>query len=187
MAEGTLFLVVGPSGAGKDTLIAGAREALKDDPRFVFARRVITRPSDAGGEGHIEIGPEAFETRRAARGFALSWKAHGHDYGLPASLADDLAAGRNVVANVSRAVVAQAAADFRNIRVVVVTAPSAVLAARLAGRGRESGEDIATRLAREGAAIPAGVPCTEILNDASPEEGVRRLVAALTHDAAAPC
>ncbi|GLR90973.1 hypothetical protein GCM10007857_76890 [Bradyrhizobium iriomotense] len=41
-ARGHLVLVVGPSVAGKDTLIDFARAQLQSDPDFHFARRVIT-------------------------------------------------------------------------------------------------------------------------------------------------
>ncbi len=63
---GTLFLIVGPSGAGKDTLLDGTRESLKGDNSFVFAKRVITRPASAGGEEHDAVDVEEFERRRAA-------------------------------------------------------------------------------------------------------------------------
>ena len=46
MAQGALVLVVGPSGAGKDALIAAAREALEANTRFTFPRRVVTRQVD---------------------------------------------------------------------------------------------------------------------------------------------
>lgn len=185
--EGTLFLVVGPSGAGKDTLLSGAREILEDDARFVFARRMITRPADAGGEDHTEISREEFETSRQRGAFLLSWSAHGLGYGLPVSLADDLAAGRNVVANVSRSVVADAESRTPNVCVVAITAPASVLARRLGDRGRESEADIAARLEREGAAIPDDVPRIDISNDGTPEQGIRNLVNALTGYRAATC
>ena len=44
---GAVFAVVGPSGAGKDTLIEAARQARPD---LVIVRRFITRPESAGGE-----------------------------------------------------------------------------------------------------------------------------------------
>ncbi len=85
-----LVLVVGPSGAGKDTLLEAAREALAADPRFRFVRRAITRPAEAGGEAHEAV----TDTQFAARTFALAWQAHGLRYGIPNDIATDIAAGR---------------------------------------------------------------------------------------------
>ena len=187
MAPGILFLVVGPSGAGKDTLLSGAREALRDDPRFVFARRLITRPTDAGGEDHTELSRDEFARLRDEGGMLLSWTAHGLDYGLPAALADDLEAGRNVVANVSRSVIPDAALKTSHVCTIVITAPASVMARRLADRGRETEADIAARLARDGATIPADVPRIDIVNDGTPAAGIDRLVSALLEFRAATC
>jgi phosphonate metabolism protein PhnN/1,5-bisphosphokinase (PRPP-forming) len=176
--RGTLFLIVGPSGAGKDTLIEGARNALGADPRYVFARRVITRPSVAGGEVHVSATPEEFARRVRARDFMLHWEAHGLGYGLPRSLADDLIQGRNVVANVSRSVIAEAALRYAPVRVVAITASSEARATRLAARGREDAAAVAGRLARKVDA-PPGIPVDTIVNDGTPEEGIARLVALL--------
>ena len=179
MARGTLILVVGPSGAGKDTLIEGAKRRLAGDPRFVFARRAITRPAEAGGEDHEATTSAEFAGRKAAGGFLLDWRAHGLAYGLPADLAADLVSGRHVVANVSRAVIEDAASRLAPVAVVAVTAPRAALVARLAARGREAGADRAERLSREGAAVPKGVSVTTIANDGTVAEGVARITAAL--------
>src|SRR5580692_8194818 len=95
-----LVLVVGPSGAGKDTLLDAARRAVADDPRFRFVRRVITRPAEAGGEAHEAVTDAEFATRD----FALAWQAHGLRYGIPADIAADLQSGRVLVANSSRGI-----------------------------------------------------------------------------------
>ena len=99
-----LIAVVGPSGAGKDTLMAGARAALAQDARFRFVRRAITRPAEAGSEDHEALSEADFAARRAADGFALSWGAHGLHYGIPRDIEEDIAARRVVIANLSRAV-----------------------------------------------------------------------------------
>ena len=178
MTGGVLILVVGPSGAGKDALLAAAREACASEARFRFVRRVITRPADAGGEPHEAVTEAAF----AARDFALVWRAHGLAYGIPADIAADLAAGRVVVANVSRTVIAEAARRFP-VRVIAVTAPPDVLAARLAARGREDAAGTARRLVRA-VGLPAGVPIETMANDATLAEGVTRFLAALSRAAA---
>jgi ribose 1,5-bisphosphokinase len=168
--SGRLVLVAGPSGAGKDTVLNYAKARLAGDPGFVFSRRVITRPADAS-EDHEPVTEAEFFRRR----FALSWQAHGLHYGIPAGIETDLAAGRTVIANVSRGVIAGARQNHRCL-VIEITAPPAVLAARLAARQREAAADIAARLARNPA--EAGADIT-IMNDASPEAAGDAFVAAL--------
>jgi ribose 1,5-bisphosphokinase len=165
-----LVLVVGPSGAGKDSLLNAARKVFRDDPRVHFVRRVITRPPDPHGENHEPVSEAEF----AARAFALSWSAHGLRYGIPVEAVD---AAQVVVANVSRGVIAEAAGRFL-VRVIEVAAPPEVLAARLAARGRETAGDVANRLARS-VAVPEGVAVVTVMNDGLLQEGIDRFVAAL--------
>jgi len=172
-----LVVVVGPSGAGKDTLMAGARAALAGDARFRFVRREITRAAEAGGEDHVAVSPAEFSARRAAGAYALAWEAHGLGYGIPADIAGDIAAGRVVVANISRAKIAEAAAKFPTL-VLEITAPPAVLAARLAARGRETAADIAARLARA-VVLPEDVAVARVVNDGTPQDGVAAVLAVL--------
>ncbi|QRZ14583.1 phosphonate metabolism protein/1,5-bisphosphokinase (PRPP-forming) PhnN (plasmid) [Paracoccus methylovorus] len=168
-----LVAVVGPSGAGKDTLMA---LACRVRPEIRAARRVITRPGDAGGEDFEGVDEAEFAARQQAGGFALHWRAHGLGYGIPTSA---LAGEGTVLFNASRAVLAQAQARFPDLTVVLVTAPSEVLARRLASRARESGDDQAARLARAGFPLPEGICPRVVMNDGTPEEGLARFLAAL--------
>lgn len=179
---GRLFVVVGPSGAGKDTLIAGV--CGPGGPHWV--RRVITRPEAAGGEPFEGVDGDEFARREAAGEFALAWRAHGLAYGIPHAGLSPLAEGRDVLFNGSRGGLAEAVAAFPGLRVIHVTAPAAVLAARLAARGREEAGQVTARLARAVAPFPPGVPVVEVVNDATPEAGIARLRAAL-QDSAARC
>lgn len=171
MKNGRLILLVGPSGAGKDTVLAYAKTHLSDYPQCVFTRRVITRPTGQD-EDCESVSVDAFKQRR----FALSWFAHGLYYGLPESIESDLAAGKTVIANVSRAIIPQARETY-NCLVVEVTAPIAILAQRLAQRGRETEADIAKRLAS--AKTPSAADVT-IINDGLPEEAGAMLLAYLS-------
>jgi len=179
--EGTLFLVVGPSGAGKDSLMDGLRARLDPD-HFVFAKRVITRPADSGGEAHEACTSEVFEQREAAGDFLISWRAHGLAYGLSQGLQHALESGRHVIANGSRGVVATLASRVRHLAVVEVSAPIPVLAARLAGRGRETVEEVTRRLERAGVRhdYPGTVRVLPILNDSRLDIGIARLAAAIS-------
>ena len=170
--EPHLVLVVGPSGAGKDTLLRLAAEAFADDAGVVFARRVVTRPSDAS-EHHDTMDAAGFKQAIAAGRFALHWHAHGLDYGIPRAC---FGAGRILVCNVSRSIIPQARLDFAHVHVVYVTAPPEILAARLAARNRESVID--GRLKRpEGDAMR--LADLMIDNSGTPDAGAAKLVALL--------
>lgn len=179
MRPGILFVVVGPSGAGKDTLMDGARAALSDSGRFGFARRLITRPADAGGEDHEAIDEAGFATLAASGGLLVSWNAHGLHYGLRASLRDDLAQGRHVIANGSRGVLEVLAAAVTRLIIINITASPETLARRLAARGRETAADIAARLARAAPQWPEGIETITVSNDGTVEEGVEHVLAAI--------
>ncbi|MFD1807739.1 phosphonate metabolism protein/1,5-bisphosphokinase (PRPP-forming) PhnN [Gemmobacter lanyuensis] len=116
-----------------------------------------------------------FDALAASGAFALHWRAHGLRYAIPVA---QLAGTGTVLLNLSRAVLPDAARRFPDLTVVLVTAP-AVLAARLAGRGRESGDDQVRRLARADFALPDGLAVRQVLNDGTPALGLVRFLAAL--------
>jgi ribose 1,5-bisphosphokinase len=176
---GTLVLVIGPSGVGKDTLIGGARQALDGDKRFSFVRRLVTRPADIDLEDHVSMERAEFSEAQAAGRFALTWQAHGLDYALPIGVDTDLILGRVVVANISRHAVPAAIEKYPLCRVIQVSAEISLRAARLAQRGRENRDQIVSRLAREGAALPADVSPIVIDNSNSVAIGVTAFVMAL--------
>jgi phosphonate metabolism protein PhnN/1,5-bisphosphokinase (PRPP-forming) len=177
--KGILFLIVGPSGVGKDTLIDGAKAQLADTSAYHFVQRFITRPSDAGGEDHIAIDPADFEHLRAEGGFALHWSAHGLSYGVPKDITSHLDQGRHVVVNVSRTILDAARARFSPLTIIAISALGDVIGQRLVARGRETAADIADRVARAAAYDVAGRDVVPLSNDGSVKAGIAQLVAIL--------
>lgn len=177
--SGALALVVGPSGAGKDTLIAAARAAIGDDLRLLFARRVVTRASHDLTEVHDSLTPAEFTAARVDGAFLLSWEAHGLAYGIPIQTAAALGRAQVVVANVSRTAIVAAECAVERVVVLHVTAPPEILAQRIAARGREPVSDIAARLARQAPLVADRAEIIEIVNDGSLEAAAQRLTAEL--------
>ena len=176
---GTMIVVVGPSGAGKDSVMSYAARHFADEPRVRFVRRVITRPADAGGEAHEAIDVDGFRRREAEGGFAVSWDAHGLSYGIARTTHDQLANGVTLVANGSRAALPAFANAYPRLKVVLITARPDILAARLAARGRESAEAIARRLERAAPEIVVAADTVVIDNSGVLEEAGEALVSLL--------
>jgi ribose 1,5-bisphosphokinase len=173
IGPGRLILVVGPSGAGKDTLLNLARAACASDENVVFPRRVVTREASTF-EDNAQVSFEAFRQARARGDFAVHWEAHGHGYALPRAIDDELRAGRTVVANVSRTVIDAVRRAYADVVVVSITAPSEILAERLATRARSSDGKVDDRLNRTVDGV-AAAPDVTITNVGSAEHHAREL------------
>ena len=174
IGPGRFIVVVGPSGAGKDTLLGLARAACADDGNVVFPRRVVTREASAS-EDNVQVTLDAFRQARARGDFALHWEAHGHCYALPRAIDDDIRAGRTVVANLSRTVVDAIRRGYADVTVVLITAPREMLSQRLAARARSSDGQIESRLSRVVDDV-ATAPDVTITNVGSVEGHARELV-----------
>ncbi len=177
--NGCMIAVVGPSGAGKDTLMAYAAKLFEGCEDIIFARRVITRDAAAGGEDHDGVSEAEFEALERAGRFAVSWNAHGLRYGIPIETRQAVAQGKLVIANGSRSALARFRQAYPSLVVVNITASLDVLAARLEARGRETREEILGRLERSSLAVTGDYHVVTIDNSGSLEDAGRALVEAL--------
>ena len=166
---GTLVLVVGPSGAGKDSIIRGAQRAFEGNSQFVFPRRVVTRKADVAAEDHDSITDMAFALSVAAGDFAVWWKAHGNGYGLPITIDDDLRIGRTVIFNCSRTVVGEVQKHYPKVVVADIQVSVGQLVERIVARGRETRAEAVERANRVVPTFPPGTVAYPIRNDSSLE------------------
>jgi ribose 1,5-bisphosphokinase len=172
-----LIYVMGPSGAGKDSVLGWLRQHLPQGLGVHWARRTITRPEGAG-ERHEPVTPACFEALDAAGAFALAWRANGLSYGVRHGELAPLQAQGWVLVNGSRGHFAAALARYPGACGLHITAPAAVLRQRLLARGRESAAEVERRVARAAAfEAPPGV--IEVRNEGSVEQAGRSVLQAL--------
>ena len=174
IGPGRLVLVVGPSGAGKDTLLGLARTACADDRNVVFPRRVITREASASEENE-EVSIGTFQEALMRGDYAMHWEAHGHRYALRRAIDDEIRAGRTIIANVSRTVIGAMRRAYADVVVILITAPPNVLAERIAMRARSSDGMVENRL-RRAVEDASATPDVTIVNTGSAEYHARQLV-----------
>jgi ribose 1,5-bisphosphokinase len=181
LGPGRAIIVVGPSGAGKDTLIGIVKAGLVGRANVAFPKRIVTRASDAS-EDTVAVSHADYHSALARGELALNWLAHGHGYGYPLAIDDDIARGRTLVLNLSRLVVPTARARYQLAHVVLIDAAPELRRARLLSRQREGAADVDARLARETVFTP-GDADSVINNDGDPAEAARALEAIISQPA----
>ncbi|OUP07837.1 guanylate kinase [Collinsella sp. An2] len=144
-----LFVVSGPSGAGKGTLVAMTRDRMPGLGLTVSATTRSPRPGEVDGVDYHFLTPEEFQ-RRVDAGEFVEWAhVHGNCYGtLVSEVRSRLSAGASVILEIDVQGALQVKERFPEAILIFIKPPSLEeLRARLVGRGTETPESIELRLA----------------------------------------
>jgi len=145
---GTLILVVGNSGSGKDSIINGVSEKYPLDLKKVYiVKRYITRPPSKTEDNYF-ISSEEFNEMGKKGKFALQWHIYGLDYGVSIEIEDWLKNGHTVIVNVSRTIINDTRKKYKNLKVVFIKVPLEITLQRLKIRERESEQGLKERIER---------------------------------------
>jgi len=145
---GTLILVVGNSGSGKDSIINGVSEKYPLDLKKVYiVKRYITRPPSKTEDNYF-ISSEEFNEMGKKGKFALQWHIYGLDYGVSIEIEDWLKNGHTVIVNVSRTIINDTRKKYKNLKVVFIEVPLEFTLQRLKIRERESEQGLKERIER---------------------------------------
>lgn len=175
-----LIYCMGPSGAGKDSLLDWLRTHMPPTCPLHWAQRTISRAAIPGGEAHESASPEAFSALRDEEAFALHWEANGLGYGIRHTQLEPLGWGHWVLLNGSRAYLPDALMRFPDLVAVHITASPQVLRGRLLSRGRETPAQVEARVQRALAYMPpAGTASIEVHNNGGLSDAGQQLLNAL--------
>jgi len=143
-----VFVITGPSGVGKGTLIRGLLERMPELELSVSATTRDPRPGEEHGVDYHFLTPEQFEARVRAGDFVEHARYSGNRYGtLRSELERRLAEGAGVVLEIEVQGARQVRAAMPDSVAVFIAPPSReALRARLVGRGTDSSEQVDERL-----------------------------------------
>ena len=168
-----IFVIIGPSGAGKDSVLRVVKEKMPD---LHIPKRVITRAEHAESESFESVTKAEFLDQLNHKEFLFHWHAHDLYYGIrSADVLPYLEIGAAVMINGSRAALDKMRNHYPSIHPIGLSVAPATLKQRLELRGRENMEQIATRLER--AARPMPTNCHIISNDGRLDETAKKVVA----------
>jgi guanylate kinase len=146
---GHVFVITGPSGVGKGTLIRGLLERVPGLELSVSATTRPPRPGERDGVDYHFLGDEEFDRRVAKGEFVEHARYSGHRYGtLRSELERRMAEAAGLVLEIEVQGARQIRAAMPETVQVFIAPPSVeALRARLVGRGTDAPEDVEARLA----------------------------------------
>lgn len=163
-----LIVVAGPSGVGKSSVVAEVLSRHPNSRLSVSATTRAPRPGESDGVHYHFVSPERF-TEMAEAGELLEWAEYaGNKYGTPREpVAQWRAQGHPVILEIEVAGARQVRAAAPDALLVFLEPPSRdVLLERLRGRGTETDETFAKRVAAaDGELAAAGEFDVRIVND----------------------
>ena len=149
MRVGHLFIISGPSGAGKGTLVKNLASKVPDLWVSVSATTRTPRPGERDGVDYYFLTPTEFDARVRAGEFLEHAEVHGNRYGtVRRAVERRLAHGMDVILEIDPQGAFQVRRKLDRSRLIFVKAPSTQeLEKRIRHRGAESDVQIRTRLA----------------------------------------
>ena len=174
-----VFVITGPSGVGKGTLIRGLMERLAQLELSVSATTRPARPGERDGIDYHFLTPEEFERRVQAKGFVEHADYAGRRYGtLRNELDGRVRAGVPVVLEIEVQGARQVRAALPEALQVFIAPPSLdALRTRLIGRGADGPEEVERRLRVAEQELAAQSEFAHVVVNDRLEEALERLVA----------
>ncbi len=168
--EGILFILVGPSGAGKNTLMRRVQSRLKNLPQLATATTRAIRAGEREGREHVFVEQDTFQHMIADNALIEYQKVHMDDYyGTPRqSVEGALDAGRDLIADIEFLGAEAIRAAYPDSTVLIFVTPSnlSILAERIQQRGKVTAVELENRLARARFEMISALHCDYVvLND----------------------
>ena len=147
MKKGTFFVLSGPSGSGKGTVL---KEVLRKSDRIVYSVSATSRSPRAGevdGINYYFKSREEFETLIKADAFIEYTETYGNYYGtLKSEVEKAIVNGKNIILEIDPVGARNVRAHYPDAVLMFLVAPDLeVLSSRLSGRGSESAETFKRR------------------------------------------
>lgn len=150
--DGLLFILVGPSAAGKNTLMRRVQQHFTDLDQLATATTRKIRPGEQQGREHLFVSLDEFRRMIAQNKLVEYQNVHQDDwYGTPRETVEAaFAEGRDLIADIECLGAERIYADYTGNTVLIFVSPSSVevLAERIRLRGNVTAEEVADRLGR---------------------------------------
>ena len=179
-----MFVITGPSGVGKGTLIRGLRDRVPELELSVSATTRGPRPGEFDGVDYHFLTPEEFDRRVRSGDFVEHAKYSGNRYGtLRSELERTLRDGIPVVLEIEVQGARQVREAMPDAIAVFIAPPSLeALRTRLVGRGTDTAEQIDERMRTAARELEAQREFAHVVVNDRLEEATDEL-ASVVHDA----